>query len=54
MVLYGDGLPSDDPLGPIDGLEELLEEAALGIERKALEERMQDFERRRVTSRLRG
>jgi hypothetical protein len=47
MVFYGDNAPSDEPPGPTEGLEELLREAALGIEKEALEKRIRDFERNR-------
>lgn len=47
MVFYGDDAPSGEPLGPTQGLEELLREAGLGMEKEALEERIRDFERSR-------
>lgn len=55
LVFYGDNAPSGDPVASTASLEELFEEAALGMEREALEERARDFERRRTSrSRLGG
>lgn len=47
LVFYGDNALSADPVGSTGSLEELFEEAALAMEREALEERTRDFERRR-------
>ena len=52
LVFYGDDAASGEPLGSTEALEEAFEEAALGMEKEALEERTRDFARRR-TSRLR-
>ena len=44
MLLYGDNLPENRPIGPIDGLEFLVTEAGLGMEKQHLEAKLRHFE----------
>lgn len=43
-VLYGDNAPDNDPIGPTDGLELLLIDAGLALEKSALETWFRDLE----------
>ncbi len=45
-VLYGDNLPSGEPIGAIDGLELLMLEAGLAMEKTALEIRLRTLQER--------
>ena len=45
-LLYGDNLPSRDPIGPIEGLEVLLMEAGLAMEKTTLEIRLKTLQSR--------
>ncbi len=47
FIFYGDDLPSHAPIGPSEGLEYLIIEAGLAMERLALERRQRMLERRR-------
>jgi hypothetical protein len=44
FVLYGDNLPSPGPIGPVQGLEGLIIEAGLAIEKEALERRVRELD----------
>ncbi len=45
-LLYGDNLPSSDPIGPTDGIEVLLMEAGLAMEKTTLEIRLKTLQSR--------
>ncbi len=45
-VLYGDNLPSGEPIGSIEGLEVLMMEAGLAMEKTALEVRLRALQQR--------
>jgi Domain of unknown function (DUF4388) len=47
VIFYGDNLPEDRAIGPMDGLEFMMAEAALAMERAAFESREQTLERKR-------
>ena len=45
-LLYGDNLPSRDPIGPVEGLDVLLMEAGLAMEKTTLEIRLKTLQSR--------
>lgn len=46
ITLYGDNLPDNAPIGPIDGLELLMTEVGLDMERNLLETRIKSLDRK--------
>ena len=47
LIFYGDNVPGNAPIGPIDDLELLMIEGGLVIEKALLEKRLQSLEGRR-------
>jgi Domain of unknown function (DUF4388) len=45
VILYGDNLPGDEPIGPIHGLETAVTRAGLEMEKETVEARIREFER---------
>ena len=46
VIFYGDNLPKDQPIGEIDGLELLMIQAGLAMEKSLLEMKIKNFEQR--------
>jgi hypothetical protein len=47
LIFYGDNVPGNAPIGPVDDLELLMIEGGLVIEKALLEARLQSLEGRR-------